>query len=133
MLKERRPSVKDIECLAREISDNPDDLKKFYELLRLSDDELKDLKEPGTDRVDGAPILSHRLTPNRCADITYERIAASLPNRRDLVVKYCKSEPPHTHKHKYTLKSNFFLLFQLKYKRLGSRQRRIHKYLFLTT
>lgn len=94
MLKERRPTIEDIECLARAINDNPVDLKKLYKLLGLSDDELKDLREAGRDSVDGAPILSHRLTPDRCADITYERIVTALPNRRDLAVKYCKSEPP---------------------------------------
>ena len=84
--------MEDIKCLAGAISDNPDEVRKLYELLGLSDDEL-DLNEAGTDTIDGAPILRH-LTQKKCVpDITYERIATVLVNRRDLVVKYCKGEP----------------------------------------
>lgn len=84
--------MEDIECLARDISDNPEELRKLYELLGLSDDELRDMNDAGTDTIDGAPILRHLKQKECMPDITYESIAAVLVNRRDLVVKYCKGE-----------------------------------------
>ncbi|XP_078353415.1 uncharacterized protein LOC144638111 isoform X1 [Oculina patagonica] len=93
LLKEGRPSIEDMKCLARAISDNPEELRKLYQLLGLSDDELGDLNDAGKDTIDGAPILRH-LKQECMPDITYERIAAVLVNRRDLVVKYCKDLIP---------------------------------------
>ena len=92
LLKEGRPTVEDIECLARDISDNPDELRTFYELLGLSDCEPEDLHGPCLDTIDGAPILRH-LNQEKCKNITYEGLAAALDhssfNRKDLVQKYC--------------------------------------------
>ena len=84
--------MEDIECLARDISGNPDELRKFYESLGLSDGEPEDLHGPCLDATDGALILP-RLAQEKCNNITYEGLAAVLEhtsfNRRDLVLKYC--------------------------------------------
>lgn len=114
LLKEGRPTVEDIEYLTRDISDNPDELRKFYELLGLSDGEPGDLLEPGVDTTDGAPILRH-LTQEKCKNITFEGLAAVLDhssfNRRDLVQKYCliQKGKPLEYNPCDALELNFFL------------------------
>jgi len=115
LLKEGRPTVEDIECLARDISDNPDELSKFYELLGLSDGEPDDLHGPCLDTTDGAPILRHlELTQEKCKNITYQGLVAVLDHtsfhRRDLVQKHCLIQTGKTLKYNpYTdaLEMNF--------------------------
>lgn len=96
LLKEGRPTVKDIECLAKDLSDNPDELRKFYELLGLCNSEPEDLQGSCLDTTDGALILRHlELNREKCKNITYKGLAAVLDHsfrRRDLVQKCCLIE-----------------------------------------
>jgi len=94
LLKEGRPTVEDIECLTKDISDNPDKLRTFYELLGLSDGEPGGLHRHCFDTTDSAIIPRHlELTQEKCKNITYEGLAAVLDHssfkRRDLVQKHC--------------------------------------------
>lgn len=90
--------MQDIECLARDICENPEEMKKFYELLGIDANELQDLHGDGIDVIDGAPILSHHMQ-KKWTDITFQGLAAVLDhrsfNRRDLVVKYCTIQRRH--------------------------------------
>lgn len=52
LLKEGKPTVEDIKCLARDISDNPNELRNFYELLGLSNVEPGDLYGPCLDTTE---------------------------------------------------------------------------------
>lgn len=115
LLKEGIPTVEDIECLARDISDNPDELRKFYELLGLSDGEPEDPHGLCLDTTDGALILRHlELTQEKCKNITYKGLAAVLDHtsfhRRDLVQKYCLIQKGKTLKYNPydALEMNFF-------------------------
>lgn len=95
LLKEGKPTVEDIKCLARDISDNPNELRTFYQLLGLSNVEPEDLHGPCLDTTDNAPILRHLelITQEKCKNITYQGLAAFLDHtsfhRRDLLQKYC--------------------------------------------
>lgn len=88
--------MRDIECLVREIGGNPDEKRKFYELLGISDDESDDIDGgpiySDGDVTDGVPILRHSMK-NELKNVTYEGLAAVLDhnslNRPDLAVKYC--------------------------------------------
>ena len=94
--------MEDIKCLARDISDNPNELRKFYELLGLRSVEPEDLHGPCLDTTDNAPILKHLelITEEKCKNITYQGLAAVLDHtsfhRRDLVQKYCLVEKGKT-------------------------------------
>ena len=81
--------MEEIKSLARDISDNPNELRKFDELLGLSNVEPEDQNGPCLDITDGATILRHlNLTQEICKKITYKELAAIF-DRRDLVQKYC--------------------------------------------
>ena len=92
MLKEGRPTMQDIECLVRELSCNPVEKRKFYELQGISD--------YGTGDIDGVPINSASDVTDGMSiprhPVTYERLAAVLDhsslNRHDLAIKYCTTQ-----------------------------------------
>lgn len=92
MLKEGKPTEGDIDWIVREISSNPDEKKKLFELLRVNDDDpgynSGDSIDNAKDFTDGMTIPRH-LQKNQ----TYEKLAALLGesplNRRDLAVKTC--------------------------------------------
>ena len=93
-MKDGNATEEEIKSLARDISDNPNELRKFYELLGLSNVEPEDLHGPCSDTTDGATILRHlKLTQEKCKNITYKGLAEVLDHtsfhRRDLVQKYC--------------------------------------------
>ena len=107
--------MEDIECLARDISDNPDELRKFYELLGLCDGEPEDLHGPCLDTTDSALILRHpEFTQEKCKNVTFKGLAAVLDqtsfHRRDLVQKYCliKKDKTLNHNPYDALEMNFF-------------------------
>ena len=92
MLKEGEPTEGDIDWIFREISSNPDEKKKLFELLRVNDDDpgynSGDSIDNAKDFTDGMTIPRHLLKNQ-----TYGKLAALLGesplNRRDLAVKTC--------------------------------------------
>ena len=91
--------MQDIQCLVRELSCNPDEKRKFYKLLEISDYATRDVDgvpiNSASDVTDGASILRHPME-KELKDVTYQGLAAVLYhpslNRRDLALKYCTTQ-----------------------------------------
>ena len=89
--------MKDIQCLVRELSCNPDEKRNFYNLLGISD--YGDIDgvpiNSASDVTDGVSILRHPME-KELKDVTYQGLAAVLDhrslNRRDLAFKYCTTQ-----------------------------------------
>lgn len=87
--------VEDIKCLVRDISDNFNELRMFYQLLGLSNVELEDLYGFCLDIIDNVLIFRYFefIIQEKCKNIIYQGLVVVLDYiffyRRDFLQKYC--------------------------------------------